>query len=471
MKQYSFDVFDALLRSIVFEKPTDESNWTKTQITSPNQVQLNAGASVSKVNCVMVWSNPQGKVSIDSLQRATMSWLGSRGLPISDSLANTLLAFAAHLSLEFGGASGFFDELDKLVRQGKAKHVLIVSEMSTATLTKCDFSGYRFGTLRAHELRNHFRQIGSEGFARDLFDHSGKIALESPDLDRWIIDLPSLCARKKGIIEPRLLGQLLEQYFQELSSSHIRLMWNDIESAILIPNALQGGSISLHQISSLPGIPCYTSYAGFGVDHKHGWVGRQHQQPDFRLPSPRLLDELISGFTKSFALHDIESSPLMPLIKNIARSISRGWTHAYSGRVDEAFLFMVISLEQIFSSKIATSQNLARRTAVVCHQELEKPFDEVRRMVSDLYDKRSRIVHDGESPDFDSFSNLQEIATCVLKSLLRYARNGLDAGDVVSDDLHIQWLKVIDFIASAIDAKQSVSEETFRRCGLETTDH
>jgi len=243
-------------------------------------------------------------------------------------------------------------------------------------------------------------------------------------------------------------------------------MWNDIESAILIPNALQGGSISLHQIATLTGIPCYTSYFEFGVDHKHGWVGRQHQQPEFRLPSPRLLDELISRFTQSFSLQGIQSSPLMPLIRDIARSISRGWTHAYNGRIDEAFLFMVISLEQVFTSKMSTSQNLAKRTAVLCHQELEKPFDDVRRMVSDLYDKRSRIVHDGESPDFDSFSDLQEIATCVLKSLLRYAGNGLDAEEDGTENLHVRWLKVIDFIASAIDARQSVSEESFRKCGI-----
>jgi len=467
MRTFSFDIFDALIRSSKFEKPPDEKNWTKTQITAPDQVLLNAEPSDSKVGCVLLWSKPSGKISIGSLQRATMSWLGSRGLVVSENLANTLIAFATHLATEFGGASGFFDELDRLVRQAVVKHVVIVSDFRTTAVQSCEFRGFNYGPLRVDALCKHFRHIGSEAFAQDLVSHSGKLALESPALHRSIIDIPTLCLRKKEVIDPGTLYLLLENYFQEFSRSHLRLMWNDVETATLIPNALQGGNISLLQIDSLPGMPRYTGYHGFGVDHKHGWVGRQHQQPEFRLPTPRLLDEIIGDLSRLFDLSQVQSTSLMPLVTSIARSISRGWSHAYNGRVDEAFLFMVISLEQVFSSKVATSQHLARRTAVVWHQELGRPFDEMRRLVADLYDNRSRIVHDGESPEFESFLELQEIATSALKAILRFAGKGACPKSGENADSHARWLKMIDFIASAIEAGQSVPEETLRECGIE----
>jgi hypothetical protein len=467
VKNISFDVFDSLFQTFTFEKPSDEVNWTKTQITSPDQVKMVVGSRDSRVDCILLWSKPQGKVSISSLQRAVMSWLGSRQLPISESLANAIIAFAVHLSPVCGGPKGFFEELDQLVRLGTAKHVVIVSDATASTSTRCEFSGFKYGTIRAIELSNQLRSFGSEAFALELLGHKEKFALESPDFKRFIIDIPTLCARNKGVIDPGLIYPMGENYFQELSRSHIQLMWNDLEKATLIQNALQGGNLSLWQVATLPGTPRYTSYNGFGVDHNFGWVGKQFFQPGFRMPTPRLLDELLTTLAQSFDIARIESSPLFPLINEIARSISRGWTHAYNGRQDEAFLFMVISLEQVFSDSIATTQTLAKRTAVVCHREHGKSFDDMRRQVVNLYDKRSRIVHDGESPDVDSFFDLQEIATSVLKSLLRFAGRAGTVDDKDKRRVHATWLKLIDFIGSAAEAGQNVRDDTLHECGVE----
>lgn len=467
MKNISFEAFDALFKTFTFEKPSDEVNWTKTQLTSPDQVKLNAGSPESNVDCLLLWSKPQGKVSISSLQRTVMSWLGSRQLPISESLANAIIAFAGHLSPVCGGPNGFFEELDELVRLGTTKHVVILSDLRANVLTRCEFSGFKYGTIRAIELSNHFRSIGSEAFARDILGHKEKLALESPDFRRFVIDIPTLCSRHKGVIDPKLIFLMGDGYFQELSRGHIQLMWNDLEKATLIQNALQGGNLSLWQVATLPGLPQYTSYNEFGVDHNLGWVGKQFVQPGFRMPTPRLLDELLTTLAQSFDLARIESSPLFPLINEIARSISRGWTHAYNGRQDEAFLFMVISLEQVFSDSIATTQTLAKRTAVVCHREHGISFDVMRRKVVDLYDKRSRIVHDGESPDVDSFFALQDIATNVLKSLLRFAGRAGSGDDNDTRNVHAKWLKLIDFIGSAIEAGQNVSDDTLYECGVE----
>ena len=91
----------------------------------------------------------------------------------------------------------------------------------------------------------------------------------------------------------------------------------------------------------------------------------------------------------------------------------------------------------------------------------------MRRQVVNLYDKRSRIVHDGESPDVDSFFDLQEIATSVLKSLLRFAGRAGTVDDKDKRKVHATWLKLIDFIGSAAEAGQNVPDDTLYECGVE----
>ncbi len=48
----------------------------------------------------------------------------------------------------------------------------------------------------------------------------------------------------------------MENYVQVLASGHIKWMWNELDDAMLIPNAMQGGHLHLRQFESIPGL-CY----------------------------------------------------------------------------------------------------------------------------------------------------------------------------------------------------------------------
>jgi len=80
--------------------------------------------------------------------------------------------------------------------------------------------------------------------------------LESSESNRPIIDIATLGWRIADTPAAKVLLPLMENYVQVLASGHIKWMWNELDDAMLIPNAMQGGHLHLRQFESIPGL-CY----------------------------------------------------------------------------------------------------------------------------------------------------------------------------------------------------------------------
>ncbi len=147
-------------------------------------------------------------------------------------------------------------------------------------------------------------------------------------------------------------------------------------------------------------------YDDFGIEHKMGHVGTHFLQPRILTPTPKLVDEIVQDLEETYSLSSLRESPLRPLVTSLSRSIARAWDHAYNGRLDEGCMFMMIALVQVLSEKGNANQYVSNRGAAISHQQLGISFDEARKLISVLYDKRSRPVNDGMSPSFEDFDTL-----------------------------------------------------------------
>ena len=466
LKTFTFAPFDRLYDSLALSRPENIDGWESERLFEPGTAFWLGSEGPTPRPPISLWYRYQDGPTPDALRRKIISWLATSGHAISDKLVTVVLAFSVALHRDYGGPTGLFSELAKLLVTADVRHVAVVQNTDQSFEGLFSHAGFSYQPLDGTSLAYRCKKAGSATIAGAVAALSGKPSIESPIYKREMIDLPTLCWRKKGSPEVKLLRDLLEQYFQELARAHIDIMWAELERSMLIPSALSGGMVGFSQMKDIPEL-CYVStYQNFGIEHSHGHVGVQYQQPRIAIPLPSFVKKKVGDVETLYKISELSSAPFQLLIEGIARSISRSWNHAYAGRLDEAFLFMVIALEQIFSERSATTQAVASRTAVVAHQAIGKSYSDALAYVSRLYDKRSRFVHNAAAVEYEDFENAHEVSTRVLEVLLRFSRERDNSQREDPQAVHSEWIRKIDFIKAAIEAGENIDEDLLRKCGI-----
>lgn len=466
MKTFTFAPFDQLYESLALSRPQNLDGWESERLFEPGTAFWLGIEGPTPRPPISLWYKRQDGPTPESLRRKVRSWLGTSGHAISDDLVTIALAFSVVLQRDYGGPTGFFSELSTLLVTADSRHTAVVQGSDQRFEGHFSNAGFKYGPLDGASLADRCKKTGSATIAGAVAVLAGKPSIESPTYKRTLIDLPTLCWRKKGRPEVNLLRDLLEQYFQALARAHIEMMWVDLERAMLIPAALTGGMVGFSQLKDIPDLCYISTYNNFGVEHSHGHVGVQYRQPRFAIPKPSFAEKKVADLESQYKVSGLSSSPFQMLIEGIARSISRSWNHAYAGRHDEAFLFMIIALEQVFSERNATTQSVASRTAVVAHKAIGKSYDDALAYVSRLYDKRSRFVHNAAAVEYEDFENAHEVATRVLEVLLRFSRDRDSGQSEDPQSVHSEWLRKIDFIKAAIEADQNIGVALLQKCGI-----
>ena len=93
-------------------------------------------------------------------------------------------------------------------------------------------------------------------------------------------------------------------------------------------------------------------------------------------------------------------------------------------------------------------------------------FDEARKLISVLYDKRSRPVNDGMSPSFEDFDTLGKTPRIVLETLLRYSAKLATQRRNDKIAPHEHWLKRLDLVSATIEAGEMPSNEIVAAVGI-----
>ena len=466
MNSLPFAPFNDLYTCLTLSRPEDSAEWEYEQLFDSETAFWFDRDAYTQRPTISLWHKHCEGPRLVSLRRKIRSWLGTNGHAISDELVSVVLAFSVALHEDYGSPASFFSEVSKLLVTADVKHTAIVPDCDQAFEGRFSTAGFVYGPLDGAKLAYRCKKAGSDHFSSVAVSLSRKPAIESPDYRRELIDLPTLCWRKKGTPVVKVLRNLLEQYFQEITKVHINMMWGDLDDTMLVPVALRSGAISIRQLEDIPGLCYISTYRNFGVEHSHGHVGMQHVQKQAALPKPAFVGRVYGEFEDTYKFSDLSSAPFHKLVQGIARSISRSWSHACEGRFDEAFLFMIIALEQVFSECHGTTQAVVSRTAVVTYQELEKPFDEALKSLQRLYDKRSRLVHDAVSVEYADFETAHSATKCVLETLLRFSRDRQKTSNDDAPSVHRDWLKKLDFIRAAIDAGETVEGYLLSQCGI-----
>ena len=161
-----------------------------------------------------------------------------------------------------------------------------------------------------------------------------------------------------------------------------------------------------------------------------------------------------SGF-KEFELHKT--------IKNYVHFISRAQELKLDNHIDDSFLNYIIALDLLLGDENISGKSVTLRTSVLTHKQFNNTFHEQAKKINKLYKSRSKFVHEGKSIKENELDEIGEIDFEIFKCLMRLQNNK----DAKEKHFRDNWIKILDFIASAAEADRDISEEDFRKVGVE----
>jgi len=173
----------------------------------------------------------------------------------------------------------------------------------------------------------------------------------------------------------------------------------------------------------------------------------------------RFKDELKSDFTIDID-HDTLNSSLPHIIQKYIFFIGKAKRSFLDEEFDESFLYFVIALDLVLGEDRSSTQSVSERVAIITFKKLANDFSKQKKKIKDIYNARSKYVHEGGNISNDLLNDVEIICKEVFFCMLRY-RNYLHN----EEDLK-KWWKKIDFLAKAIDAEEYQSDQKFKELGI-----
>lgn len=412
-----------------------------------------------------IWFRPDEKLTPKALQTKLQKWLLRLGVVTDDKITGIVTSILALLSEDGHSLPESLQLLEQHVYEVDVLHWHVLPTLTgDGWQGSLKWEGFQFGRLDAQKLVYRCRKAQAMIHEKAAGALDGAPAVWSPILKRKVMDVGRLFWTLKSPAVQKHGASVLEAYLQCMTRLHVEAMWDTVEDAFLLPFALSYPFINLSALRSPAGAETWTCYSGIGLNGTQTWINRDIHLRTERMPRDlsqvqRLLDRTV----QRYQIDQLTTSNLYGLLLQVSRSIARSNTHLWSARSDESFLFLIIALEQVFSEKQNTTKAVTRRTAMVVHRALDLTFEEAEKLAVRLYDRRSRLVHDGEvGVATDDLLPTSDFSAETLRCLARLCAKP----ESHTSDFHEKWLKKLDYMIAGIDAGSSPTDAALVEAGI-----
>jgi len=262
----------------------------------------------------------------------------------------------------------------------------------------------------------------------------------------------------------RLFQQLCDSYFSLLSAAYFESFWETLDEEQALPVSLEATFLPTRELRKFAGTDMVSIYERI-AGRKSGWVapaGMGIQSIDFNNADKRI-PAVVEVLQNDFGFTDYGSNEFDRRLQLVARYVFRGRQRFYDEEYSDSFLQHVIAIDLVFGERRESVASVSSRVAVAVYRRLGVDVSSARKMVENLYDIRSRYVHDGIEIQQKHVAQIEVITRDVLYCMLRTRKqNPAFANDGYLD----KWLRTLDFVWSATEADQTVSEDDLSMAGI-----
>jgi hypothetical protein len=431
--------FRALLRSLAVK---EEPSAYPVPLVSMAAVLSHGQGSLIRPQYLHFDEQPQGRIK--ALQAKIETALRQANHPHDPEIVTSVLCVYAVNRRLFPDELAFFNSILNSVVDADVSHYIVLLS-GPYKWPKWEYFGYGYSSVGESSLRYRSEKAGSDYYSLYRPRLGERPCMSSPVFRRSVIAfLDILNIQQQETRNPMSEAgyAVLLNYYEHLSRRYLDQMWDDLAERHLIPAAFNKAAIDLSAFRRSVGSESVTVFLN---QSQHRWGGYVVPlQNSFHVNTVDGESEVVR-----VAKHIEESMGYSQpeIVRQICRFGVLGHDAFRHQKHPEAFLFFMIGIELLLSSRENTTKAIARRTAVLTSVPDVSGFMNRQKEVEALYGLRSQYVHAGKMPSEKATEDLTQIYLQILNTVLSAPPRGDHP-----EKAHQDWLKNLDFVASGYDA-------------------
>lgn len=315
------------------------------------------------------------------------------------------------------------------------------------------FFGFRFGrfTVGVDALRVHNSLFGNEeSLNASELGLSGRPGL-------WFMREPLDCTLLSVALDQRIRASTRDYYF-ELLGGHLGFnLRGDILADQRICAALNVPTFDVERLLYLHGLRIDVA---FGQSATTRLTLLNYESRVIPSGIDRLGD--CDRWLKSNSKIPFGSAGIDKTLLKFAEYVQKANAHDVGARPSDAFIHYVFALDLLLGGR-DTTRNVSNRASVIYACSSSKSFQNVRKDLLGLYDRRSKYVHQGLEIPIATVEEIADVCRSVMECLLR-VRNLRETD--TEDYLEQIWFRGLDYLAAAMYASADVPDEHFEKYGV-----
>jgi hypothetical protein len=455
--------FEALLSSLSVVPPADLGHYG-SEIVTEEGVAIDVGRRVAQSE-QRLWFLLGGEIGFEALLRRVQDELRHSGHVTGRPTVLALLHNFALLQRLPGACISLLNGLFAAIIDCDITQMFVLPLPPPPDF---HFRVGRFavGPLHSERLAYRCRKARSDYFERYGALLNGGLAIERDVFRARVVDWNTYIPAMRPIAA-RLMPSgraelpLLENYFQSVTTELYDDFWEGLREDQLLTLAVGASLFDGDKLRLLPNSNRITIILNAGPA-RWGYVAPHSSATRIDLAGTNKRIPQALRTLAEFGIGGPSQSELYASLSSFARFVGRARRHTWDGRHEEGFLHFIIALDLLLGEKESSTDAVAGRSAVLVHRAMGRGFDEQFKIMTRLYDKRSRYVHQGQAVDPTDVVVADSICTEVLYCLLRMHGQGR----AEETGLVTRWQKELDYLRSAIEAGRNLSDDEFSHNGI-----
>lgn len=453
------DIFNDLLGSLTLDRSTD-SGQAFDRLEAIPRSAIGEGMSYVIERPVYMWYRRDTQLKIESLLEKLSSELETRDHLSSPEISRALLCVYCLLRREDLSPVARLNWMIDHIAQGDCCQYLILRFAPPVSSRSLKIGKFRVGRLELEHLRCQSRKVKSDFFERNPNAWTDNLAISRSEVPVRLVDLPALW--NSHVVPSHNETGIVRAYI-DFVSQRLRISFNDdFKRSQEVLVACGAPYLDVDDPLFWDEATFVCVYRNLGSKKKGFFsylgsvAGKCLGKPDVIYPQieARLRDEF--GFT------GITQAELHQTLTTFCRFLMRAKIHEDNGRFDEAFFHLVIALDLLFGEKDRSTQSVVGRTSVVVCRKLGRPYEYIRKEVDDIYDMRSRYVHDGDHIARDELKTAWGIVDEVRDCLLRLQAEPAN----LRGKFLKKWHKELDYFVAAAEVGRNVPVDQLAAAGI-----
>lgn len=454
------DTFNEFLSSLTLDLPKDSSSYGRLEVI-PGRL-LSDSEEMGATEPVWLWYRRSSVLTPDNVVLRLCKELRAQDHSGAPEIAHILLALLCLMPQIDNSPVGCLNKILSFIGMTDCSRFLISPFPPHPDSVPFKLGNFTVGALNRQRLVYRCKKADCDFFERYPNQFMHREAIESIPVTVRVLDFGSL-RKISNFLEHPFGPDLCDYYFETLSSLQRDAFLQEFLESQEVLVAAGAPSMHIDFLQAWRGCFFICIFQGIQPSGKGYFCPLGHfpiidfAQADRRIP------EKVAELEKAFNFTGLSTNEIHSTLRTYCRFVTKARNHKINNRREEAFLHYVIALDLLLGGKESSTQNVARRTAIMVSNVLGKQFQDIYETVKELYNRRSRYVHEGISVSEKDIEVIEPIIDQVLWCLLR-----LQAMPVSRHSGFIEgWLKTLDYLAAAVEAGKTPDDQEFVATGIE----